>query len=200
MCWNFRFFSWLWENQIWNGIKKDHNFCEISSSQKTEARNYTDGKQQTKWNCLFLFLTMPKQLTTWTVSTIKRFEKPCFQICVLKRNEISSFGGLWVYWGISEKLHLKVFQTIKRNFHATKIIKSKLARQKLSCFWFRRWREISSQYLWRKTSCKNGKFLNKIAFSPAFLTDKQCNATNRNWEFLFLVFSKWWRSKQTLLK
>ena len=182
MCWKFRFFSCLWKNQIWNGMKKDYNFWEISFSPK-KRRLVTMPMVTNKQNeiAFFLFLTMPKQLTAWTVSTVKLFETHCFQLCVLKRNEIFSFGGLWVYWGISEKLHLEVFQIIKRIFHATKIIKSKLASQKLSSFWFRRWREISSQYLWRKTSCKNGKFLNTIAFSPQFLTDKQCNATNKNW-------------------
>ena len=98
---------------------------------KTEARSFTDGNRQNKMKLPFLLLlTMRMQLTAWIVSTVELFETHCFYLCVLIRNRIFSFGGFWVYWGVSETLHLKVFRTIKRLIHATKIIKSKKARQK----------------------------------------------------------------------
>ena len=72
--------------------------CFFEKKNKTEARSYTNGNRQTKWTCLFLLLlTMRKQLIAWIVSTVELFETHCFHLCVLKRNRIFSFGGLWVF-------------------------------------------------------------------------------------------------------
>ena len=160
-------FPKLWKNQTWNTKGKDENFFFENAfwiKRRLGAMLLVTAKHF--W-ITFCFLSNFSK----TTECVKFFERKTSGngICVRPCPQgTSKIGRLWQ------------IQTINIVVEAAKPTMFKpTSQKKTQNFRFRRWRQMWSQYLWKKMTCNNDKISRTSAFCSAFLLDEEYNTRNK---------------------
>ena len=174
------FFLWLFFNYSAN-FQFFRNFTKTKpETQKERMKIFLKNAFWKKAEARAMLLVTAKQIwlnfdsfsnISKTTEWVKNFERKtsgngiCFRPCPQGTSKI---GRLWQ------------IQTINIVIQTAKPTMFKSTSQKNNQnFRFTRWREMWSQYLWKKMTCKNDKISRTSAFCSAFLLNEDYNTRNK---------------------